>query len=117
MEVTVFTGSSIPGTSEVTLRVEEGASCDEVIAQILEGESVGKGAWHLMEEWQGCSKCSGNGRAACECISPTGHSLAPNEPVPLGGVVNLHLKRSDPTREVMLEPLRNHRRKKSEQAS
>lgn len=128
MEVRIVTGDVTADFSEVLLRLEEGATCAEAIKELeeeLQLPLLGKGAWHLEEDWQGCSKTDLWELPACmhTMLYNTGHSLALADPIPTGGVVSLHLRqgrqarlRLEPVRgrQVPLEPVRRDNRRKSE---
>ena len=52
----MLTDGAIAGRKEVTVEIETGGTCADVIKQLENQLPSGKGAWHLEEEWQGCSK-------------------------------------------------------------
>ena len=69
MEVRVCTSLD---TREVTLLLDEGATCADALRQLKEDlqlPSPGKGAWQLEEEWQGCSElCIMPALIVCHCV-------------------------------------------------
>lgn len=62
MEVKVFIDGAIADSQVVTVEMEGGmeggGTCADLIKQLRDQLPSGKGAWHLEEEWQGCSKHS-----------------------------------------------------------
>ena len=48
-------------TGRMTVEVEEDVTCAQLAARAAESLGLGarrKGAWHVVERWMGCGKCS-----------------------------------------------------------